>query len=174
MNRLWAPWRMPYIKKNSTEPTDNFIARVDKSNDDRENLVVTRTKHSIVILNRYPYANGHLLVAPRRVTADFIDLNDEELLDIQKTIRSMLGLLTKILHFHGANVGINLGKAAGAGLPQHLHWHIVPRWHGDSNFMVALNDTKVLIQSLDELWLQLCKRLQDTYPGRKDGTALSH
>jgi ATP adenylyltransferase len=154
MDRLWAPWRMAYIK-NPGKPDDNFIALCDKESTDRENLVVLRTDLSIVLLNRYPYNNGHLLVAPRRAVADFTQMTDAELMDTQKVLRDMVAALQKLLKCEGCNIGLNLGRAAGAGLPQHLHWHIVPRWNGDTNFMTTVGDNRVIIESLDELWLQL-------------------
>jgi ATP adenylyltransferase len=158
MDRLWAPWRMAYIK-NPGKSDENFITRCDKETKDRENLVVLRTDLSIVLLNRYPYNNGHLLVAPRREVADFGHMTDAELLDCQRVLRDMIGALTKLLKCEGCNVGLNLGKAAGAGLPQHLHWHIVPRWNGDTNFMTTVGDARVIIESLDEMWLQLRRAL---------------
>lgn len=154
MDRLWAPWRMAYIK-NPGKADDNFIARCDKETKDRENLVVLRTDLSIVLLNRYPYNNGHLLVAPRRVVADLAHLTDAEMLDSHKVLRDMVVALTKLVKPEGCNIGLNLGKAAGAGLPQHMHWHIVPRWNGDTNFMTTVADARVIIESLDEMWLQL-------------------
>lgn len=158
MDRLWAPWRMEYIK-NPGKTDDNFIARCDRESDDRRNLVVYRTELSIVMLNRFPYNNGHVLVAPRRVVPELEGLKDTELLDLQQQIRKTAGVLKKLLGCQGCNIGINLGKAAGAGLPQHLHWHIVPRWTGDSNFMTLVGETRVIIASLDELWLGLRKEL---------------
>jgi ATP adenylyltransferase len=107
------------------------------------------------VLNRYPYNNGHLLVAPLAHKADLADLSDDELLDLQKALRVMAAKLTRILKPDGFNIGLNLGRVAGAGLPGHLHWHIVPRWNGDTNFMPVLGDTKVISQSLDALYEML-------------------
>lgn len=154
MERLWAPWRMSYVA--STEaPPDDFICHADQSDKDRENLVVLRTELSIVILNRFPYNNGHLLVAPRRQIAELMEMTDEELLDCQRVLSRMIETLRKFMRPDGFNVGLNLGRAAGAGLPKHLHWHIVPRWAGDTNFMTLMADARVIVQALDELWLQL-------------------
>ena len=137
------------------ETPANFLAEIERSTNDRENLVVMRTPLTLVVLNRFPYNNGHLLVAPRREVAELAGLADAEHLEIQQTISQMIQQLTTIMRPDGFNVGLNLGRAAGAGLPQHLHWHIVPRWNGDTNFMTVTGDARVIIQSLDELWLQL-------------------
>jgi ATP adenylyltransferase len=147
---------MQYIAAGgeSKGPRD-FIAYADARDDDRENLVVLRTDLSIVILNRFPYNNGHLLVAPRRTAAELHELSDDELLDLQKTLGRMIDVLRNAMRPDGFNVGLNLGRAAGAGLPEHLHWHVVPRWNGDVNFMSACADARVIVQSLDELWKTL-------------------
>jgi ATP adenylyltransferase len=159
-DRLWAPWRMEYIAQGG-EPKGprNFIAFADGDTNDRTNLVVLRTDRSIVILNRFPYNNGHLLVAPRRTAAELHELSGDELLDLQTTLAKMIGVLRQTMKPDGFNVGLNLGRAAGAGLPEHLHWHVVPRWNGDVNFMTACGDARVIVQSLDELWLTLRRGL---------------
>jgi ATP adenylyltransferase len=128
------------------------------STEDRANLVAKRTPLSVVFLNRYPYNNGHLLIAPNAHKANLDDLTKEELLDSQETIRLCVRTLGELMHPDGYNVGLNLGRAAGAGLPGHLHWHIVPRWNGDTNFMPILADVKVIVQSLDALYQLLTTR----------------
>jgi ATP adenylyltransferase len=153
VDRLWAPWRLEYV---STAPRpdaagDCFLCRALAENKDRENLIAWRTPRSVVMLNRYPYNNGHLLVAPLAHKAELPDLIDAELLDLQHNLCKMQTTLTAILKPVGFNIGLNLGRVAGAGLPGHLHWHIVPRWNGDTNFMPILGDTKVISQSLDTL-----------------------
>jgi ATP adenylyltransferase len=105
-----------------------------------------------VVLNRFPYNNGHLLVAPRSHKAKLDQLDSAELIDSQETIRQMLAAVDKTMRPDGYNIGINLGRAAGAGLPGHLHWHVVPRWDGDTNFMPVFAETRVIVQSLDALW----------------------
>lgn len=159
MDRLWAPWRMSYVKADkkpeADRPPEDFIAAVDRDTNDRANHVITRTDLSIVILNRYPYNNGHLLVAPRRAVAELEDVTPDELLDNGLTIQRMIAALRSFMNPDGFNVGLNLGRTAGAGLPSHLHWHIVPRWNGDANYMGVVAETRVIVQSLDELWLQL-------------------
>lgn len=121
--------------------------------------MVLREPHSVVVLNRFPYNNGHLLIAPLQHKGDPRDLEPEELLALQQTIQRLLTALDQIMHPDGYNIGLNLGKVAGAGLPGHLHWHIVPRWNGDTNFMPVVADTKVIVQSLDALYDLLQKQL---------------
>lgn len=118
-----------------------------------------RGEYSIVVLNRFPYNNGHLLIAPREHKADLRDLNDDELLETNHLLQKMLGLLEKTISPDGFNVGLNLGRVAGAGLPGHLHWHIVPRWNGDTNFMPILGEAKVIPQALDALLDLLSKEM---------------
>lgn len=161
MDQLWAPWRLAYVVQPPTpKPGDDcFICRARDDQNDRDNLVVLRTRLSLVILNRFPYNNGHLLVAPLAHKATLADLTSDELLDTVETVRLMTAFLSELIRPDGFNVGLNLGKVAGAGLPGHLHWHIVPRWNGDTNFMPVLADTKVIVQSLDALWQLLTDRL---------------
>ena len=162
--QIWAPWRLGYIKGDKVAAEaraadllpgadpDCFICRAVAEKADRENLVVARTRRSIVILNRYPYNNGHLLIAPQAHKAGPIDLEDEEHLEIQHEIVHFIGLLKQSMNAEGFNVGLNLGRVAGAGLPGHLHWHVVPRWNGDTNFMPVLAGVDVIPQALDALW----------------------
>ncbi|MBN1457639.1 MAG: HIT domain-containing protein [Sedimentisphaerales bacterium] len=151
-NNLWAPWRIKYIQGLS-EKHDCFICHClnDKDND-KENLVLWRTKNSIVIFNRFPYNNGHLLIAPSRHIPDLNDASDEELLELTKLTRDCKTALSETISPHGFNVGINFGRCAGAGLPDHMHIHLVPRWDGDTNFMHVCSDTDVISQSITELY----------------------
>src|SRR5262249_43960654 len=123
-------------------------------------LIPLRTPHSVVVLNRFPYNNGHLLIAPRAHKGRLSDLHQTELLETMQTVTRMVEVLDALMHPDGYNVGLNLGRAAGAGLPGHLHWHVVPRWHGDTNFMPILAETKVIVQSLDALYDLLTARLK--------------
>ena len=157
MDQLWAPWRLAYVanpaeKTKPTTPEACFICQGLVGTDDRANLLVHRTPLSVVVLNKFPYNNGHLLVAPIVHNGRLDELEPEQLLDLQLLLRKMLGILESRMKPDGFNVGLNLGKVAGAGLPGHLHWHIVPRWNGDTNFMPVLADTKVIVQSLDALY----------------------
>jgi ATP adenylyltransferase len=155
---LWAPWRIKYIQ-SLTKSSECFICHnLENPQDDDANLVLWRTKHCIVILNRFPYNNGHLLIAPNRHIAGLDEANDEELLEMFKLVREGQKALSAALKPHGFNVGLNFGRCAGAGLPGHLHIHIVPRWDGDTNFMSVCGDTKVISQSLIELQ-QLLKQI---------------
>jgi len=149
MNRLWAPWRAGYIAQ-AVRPSGCFLCAAVPPGDDRERLMVLRTEHSIVMLNRYPYNNGHLLVCPRLHKAELTDLTAAESADLQRLLTKLTVVLRKCMNADGFNIGLNLGKAAGAGVPGHLHWHIVPRWNGDNNFMPVTGDVKVLSQSLDD------------------------
>ena len=162
MDQLWAPWRLSYVAtagKLPSPPDACFICQGLSESDDRRNLIVLRRPRSVVVLNRFPYNNGHLLVAPRAHKGTLADLDIAEVLEVQQTLARMVGVLDDLMHPDGYNVGLNLGKAAGAGLPGHLHWHIVPRWHGDTNFMPIMADTKVIVQSLDALYDLLVARL---------------
>jgi len=169
---LWAPWRIGYIQGLSKEPhaaedkkagagekNDCFICHNLKhpQNDD-ENLVLWRTPESIVILNRFPYNNGHLLIAPNRHIPDMTDATEEELLGMIKLIRESQKALSLAIKPHGFNVGMNFSRCAGAGLPGHLHIHVVPRWDGDTNFMAVCSGVDVISQSLTEL-LALLKEI---------------
>ncbi len=113
-----------------------------------------------MVLNRFPYNNGHLLVAPREHKGALADLDSSETLEMQQTLTRLVAVLDELMHPDGYNIGLNLGRVAGAGLPGHLHWHIVPRWNGDTNFMPVLGDVKVIAQSLDALWELLMTRLK--------------
>jgi ATP adenylyltransferase len=162
MDQLWAPWRLSYVTaaKAPAEESACFICAGLAADDDRRNLIALRTERSVVVLNRYPYNNGHLLVAPRAHKGRLDELTPDELLETQETLRRMVRALDELMRPDGYNVGLNLGRVAGAGLPGHLHWHVVPRWHGDTNFMPVLGDVKVIVQSLDALYDLLAERLK--------------
>lgn len=147
-DRLWAPWRFAYIE--STESPGCIFVELPKQDRDRENLILYRGKNAFVMLNAFPYTNGHLMIAPYKHTADLAELNDAELLEINQLLAASVGWLKKVYSPDGFNVGINLGRAAGAGIPTHVHWHVVPRWNGDTNFMTTVGDVRVLPQSLDQ------------------------
>jgi ATP adenylyltransferase len=155
---LWAPWRIEYIRDLS-EPGGCFIcADFENPQDDDSNLVLWRLERCIVVLNRYPYNNGHLLVAPARHIADLDEADNEELLELLALVRESQKALSLAINPHGFNVGMNFGRCAGAGLPGHLHIHVVPRWDGDTNFINICSDTDVISQSLTEL-LGLLKKV---------------
>lgn len=143
MERIWAPWRMEYI----TQPKHAGCIFC-QAGDDRELLILRRTPLVQVVLNRYPYAHGHLLVAPNRHTADLDSLSDAEMLELFRTVALCRDVLTRADQPDGFNLGMNLGKAAGAGVEDHLHLHVVPRWNGDNNFISVVADTRVLPEAL--------------------------
>lgn len=162
MEQIWAPWRAQYIEQgNRPGPSEPacFLCRGLAEEDDRRNLLVWRRPASAVFLNRYPYNNGHLLVAPRSHLGSLAELSGPELAEPLETVQILLGVMDRILHPDGYNIGLNLGQAAGAGLPGHLHWHVVPRWHGDTNFMPVLGQTKVIVQSLMSFYDRLVAEL---------------
>ncbi len=163
MEQLWAPWRLSYVATAKAPATDDpcFICRGLADDDDRANLIALRTPLSTVVLNRFPYNNGHLLVAPRAHKGQLDELAPAELLETMETLRRMVRVLDGLMKPDGYNIGLNLGHAAGAGLPGHLHWHVVPRWHGDTNFMPVVSDVKVIVQSLDALWELVTARLRE-------------
>lgn len=167
MDQLWAPWRLAYVAQPAKPPAAGdgcFVCRGLAADADRENLIAHRTPLSVVVLNRFPYNNGHLLIAPRAHKARPAELTDAETLDLQHLIRDLIEVVERRMNPDGFNVGLNLGAAAGAGLPGHLHWHLVPRWNGDTNFMPVLTDVKVIVQSLDALY-DLIRGGLDERPG---------
>lgn len=154
---LWAPWRIGYIQSLKEDLGCFLCHDIENSADDDKNLVLWRTALSIVVLNHFPYNNGHLLISPIRHIAELGDATDGELMELMKLQRESQKALSLAIKPHGFNIGMNLGRCAGAGLPGHLHVHIVPRWNGDTNFMPVCSDTDVISQSLVELLEQLRK-----------------
>ena len=158
MQNLWAPWRITYIQEPQKE-NNCFLCNAFQDNQDEKHLVIYRGKECFCILNKYPYNSGHLMVVPNKQKPDISDLTESEMLEIMKLTRDMKELLTKIMKPEGFNLGINLGKSAGAGLVGHFHLHIVPRWNGDTNFMPVVSDVKVIPQSLEDLYKEFQKHL---------------
>lgn len=154
MQRLWAPWRMDYIL-HVDEAEGCIFCEKPKEDHDEANLILARGKHAFVILNAFPYNNGHLLVVPYRHTAQMSDLTDEEKLELMTLTARSMGALTCQLHPDGFNVGMNLGRAAGAGIDDHIHLHVIPRWNGDTNFMAVVGDTKVVAEGLQACFNRL-------------------
>ncbi len=148
MEQLWAPWRMAYIG-GEPEPGCLFCRVLAAPDKDVENLVVWRPPGALVMLNRFPYGSGHLLIAPARHTADLTDLDKPEIADLMDALQRTLRLVREVMHPEGFNVGANLGRAAGAGIPDHVHLHAVPRWTGDTSFMPLLAETKVINEHLE-------------------------
>jgi ATP adenylyltransferase len=147
--QLWAPWRLQYIE--SADKTEGCIFcafPAQGEENDSDNYIVTRGPQAYVILNAFPYSNGHLMVVPYRHTARMEDFSDAELLEVMHLTRLSIALLREAFHPDGFNLGVNMGRVAGAGIADHLHWHIVPRWNGDTNFMPVLADVRVIPESL--------------------------
>lgn len=160
--RLWAPWRFDYVTKAAKPQQGGCIfVELPAVDNDRENLILFRGKHAFVIMNAFPYTNGHLMVAPYRHTAALDELDDEELLETSQLVASAIRWLKKAYDPQGFNVGANIGAAAGAGIPSHVHWHIVPRWSGDTNFMTTVGDVRVLPQSLPDSYDLLKKIIEE-------------
>lgn len=151
MNKMWSPWRSQYIQSFKDKKEDEkciFCKALDQQIDDNESLLIFKDELTLTLLNLYPYNNGHLMVVPKRHLSDFNDLTKEEHSEIMKNIDLCIKALKKTMKPHGFNVGANVGKAAGAGIDQHLHFHIVPRWNGDTNFMPVVGEVKVISQDL--------------------------
>lgn len=162
MNPLHAPWRMDYIRSlQSAEPgrpEECFLCQAAAAAEDslrRDRLVLWQTDQSVVVMNKFPYTNGHLLIAPRGHKADFDELSPEELLDLQAQTAAAMKVLKRAMSPQGFNIGINLGRCAGAGLPGHLHQHVVPRWNGDVNFMSVVGEVRIVPQALSRLYEEL-------------------
>jgi ATP adenylyltransferase len=154
VEQLWAPWRMELISKG--EPVSGCIfCELPLQRDDRKNLVLGRTERTFAILNKYPYNNGHLMVVPRAHSSDVHGLSDGDYQELCEMLRIALRLVGRAYAPQGANLGMNLGRVAGAGIADHLHWHVVPRWGGDTNFMPVLADSKVMIEHLNASWDRL-------------------
>jgi ATP adenylyltransferase len=153
MDTLWAPWRLSYVSAARPPMTSCFLCRaVEDTSDERGHLLAHRTALSCVVLNRFPYNNGHLLISPLAHKCTLEELTPEELLDGMEAVRHMVRCIDAIMKPDGYNVGLNLGRAAGAGLPGHLHWHLVPRWNGDTNYMTTCSDARVIVQSLEAFY----------------------
>ncbi|RLG92867.1 MAG: HIT family hydrolase [Candidatus Hecatellales archaeon] len=157
MKHLWAPWRINYIllKKEKKERGCIFCRFSKDKKNDEKNFVVFRAEKNFVVLNNYPYNNGHLMVAPYRHIKNLEDMSMEELNEHFLIVRKSVEVLKKVYNPHGFNIGINLGKTAGAGVENHIHTHIVPRWLGDTNFMPVISDTKVIPEALTETYRKL-------------------
>ncbi len=155
---LWAPWRGEYVA-GKKDPGCIFCPP-EKPLPDEERLILYRDEKVLVIMNKFPYNTGHLLIAPKRHVANLEDLTDEELLNIMKMAQSAIKILKKVLKPDGFNLGFNLGKVAGAGYPDHIHLQLVPRWNGDINFLAVLDDVRVISQHLKTLYKELFPHFQ--------------
>ena len=150
---LWAPWRMEYILGEKEKGC--IFCTKSKQKEDRANLILFRGKHNFVIMNKYPYNNGHLMVVPYDHTGQFEALKESESLEMMQILSKSISALKASLNPDGFNIGMNVGKIAGAGIDDHLHFHIVPRWDADTNFMPVIGETKVISEALEDTWERL-------------------
>lgn len=149
MNRLWAPWRMKYITGESGKSSGCVFCEAARTTDDAGRLVVCRTPHTMTIMNLFPYTNGHMMVIPLRHIASLSDLTDEENIEMMRGASTAVEVLCEAFRCDGNNLGMNLGRAAGAGIDTHLHMHVVPRWNGDTNYMAVIDDTRVISEAIE-------------------------
>ncbi len=161
---IWAPWRMEYIKGPKVPGCIFCEFPAAPEAKDRENLVVHRSAHAFTCLNKYPYNSGHVMVIPRAHVFDVAALPADAYADLQEELRRAIAVLQATYRPEGLNVGMNLGKAAGAGIEEHLHWHVVPRWVGDNNFMPVIADQRVVPEALDAAWEKLRAGFQAAAP----------
>jgi ATP adenylyltransferase len=161
MERLWSPWRMEYIQSNKeqSEDAECIFCRIQRGEESER--VLTRSELAFVTLNKYPYSPGHILVIPNRHVGDLEDLEDEESLELQRLMRRSVKALREEYAPHGFNIGMNLGRVAGAGVPDHLHWHVVPRWSADTSFMPVVGETIVLPELVAETARRLAPRFAE-------------
>ncbi len=153
MEQLWAPWRIQYVTR--PKETVCILCQKSKENKDETNFILHRSQNNFIILNAFPYNPGHLMIAPYRHIANLQDLSDAEITDHFNLVKKSLALLKEILNPDGFNIGLNIGKVAGAGIEEHLHTHIVPRWQGDVNFMPVLSNTRVISEGLAATYKKL-------------------
>ena len=160
---VWAPWRMEYIESIAgRDSADCFLCADSRTpENDRRNLVLRRSQHTLTVLNRFPYSSGHLLIAPTAHESQLSALPESVLTEIMLRLRDAQRVLEVALKPQGFNIGMNVGRCAGAGLPDHLHWHVVPRWNGDTNFMPVLGDVKVMPEALERTYDKLLKTAQE-------------
>lgn len=156
VKKLWAPWRLAYLKRQGKEDGCVFCKNpAQDSSKDKENLILYRGKFSYVIMNLYPYNNGHVMVVPYKHTGDFCDLNDDEMLEMMQLAQLTIRVFKRVFNPEGFNTGFNLGHAAGAGIREHIHFHVLPRWTGDTNFMPVLGETRVISEHISDTYDQL-------------------
>lgn len=163
MKKLWSPWRSKYIDSFSESKDDEcvFCNAQNVSIDDDNNLVLFKGKYNFIMMNLYPYNNGHLMIIPYRHISDYENLSSDEMNEIMKLNKYIILAMKKVMNPHGFNFGANLGQAAGAGIHTHLHFHLVPRWNGDTNFMPVLGEVKVISQDLLETKKKLLTALKE-------------
>ena len=160
-DRLWAPWRMEYIRGLHRRHTDSVFSDLPREEDGPGNLILHRGDTCYVVLNLYPYNTGHCMVVPFRAVGDLAGLTSEEMLEMMRLADLVTRALVRCMDAQGFNLGLNLGRLAGAGIPNHLHLHVVPRWLGDTNFMSAVAGTKVLPESLEDTYHKVRQAIRE-------------
>lgn len=155
MNSLFAPWRMEFIEKHDPQKDGCVLCKIPADPKLRDAQILEMGKHCYVVMNKFPYSNGHLMVVPKRHEKDWTKLSDDESLELQKLTQKSLRIITKCMQPQGFNLGVNLGRAAGAGIEDHVHQHLVPRWSGDFNFMPLFSETKVISEHLEATFNKL-------------------
>ena len=164
MKVLWAPWRMEYILSDQKGGECIFCPGENRT-EDESRLILHIGSLTMVMMNRFPYINGHLLVAPVRHVAGLEFLSEEEMLDFLVVVRGSIGILKKMMNPEGFNVGLNLGRVAGAGVEEHIHFHIVPRWNGDTNYMTVLGEVRVIPEHIEETYNKLLPHFREFKSG---------
>ena len=154
MDNLWAPWRMQYVRAPKKNTEETFLKKLEDGNDE-ENLVLFRGEHSFACMNLYPYNNGHIMILPNNIVEKPEELDDVTQFEIMKIASLSMKIIREKMNAEGFNFGANIGASAGAGIAEHLHYHIVPRWKGDTNFMPVIGNTKVHVQGLNDTYVML-------------------
>lgn len=171
MKHLWSPWRSTYIDSLGHNSDDMCFLCAAAAKENLDQLLIAESELSIVVLNRYPYNAGHILLSPKRHCADTLSLTSEEYVDLMSLTRIMQAVISAVYQPHGFNIGMNLGEAGGAGVPGHLHVHIVPRWNGDTNFISSIGDVKVISSSMEKIIHEL-KAGYETFLKHMDGSEI--
>jgi len=161
MDRLWAVWRIKYVEIASKGVSECIFCSLQGERDD-DALIIHRSRHSYILMNRYPYNPGHLMVAPYRHVSSPDMLNEEEAIDLWNSLLTSINVIKRVMNPDGFNIGMNLGRVAGAGFEGHIHVHVVPRWNGDTNFMPVISDTKVLGEALESTYRRLKEAMKSS------------
>ncbi len=159
--KIWAPWRMEYVTKATKKDDKCLFCKLAKMKPSKKDLLVYASKYSLVVMNKYPYNNGHVMVIPKKHTKDFDGLSKEEYLDLHLLLKLAIKTLSKVYTPQGFNVGMNMGRAAGAGIDAHIHYHIVPRWNGDTNFMPVVGEVKVISEHIMNSYDRIYKAFKE-------------
>ena len=161
MKYLWSPWRMKYIQEHTYNKIGCTFCKLLDQDDGPNNLVLLRDENIFIVMNRFPYTSGHVMVIPKEHKPTFEDLNSQVLLDIMRFSNESMRIIRKLYNPQAFNIGANIGEAAGAGVADHVHMHVVPRWNGDTNFMSTLGHTRVLPEELEETYLRLLSEFKE-------------